>query len=275
MYIRWIALLLIFLLTLTVIPATTAHQFAGCADDDELEHAARFVLHDVYDTIFSVTVIGLDDFDPQLEIRYKDTYVCQNDAPEGTFYGVDLPTAQAGFSSNTARLSVRFLAEEFPDDPPTDFEIIITERHGQSGEFVMLYEGASIFGADDVDEVSFFTTDEQAAQGMRSVFYAANFNPAEFPLSPEISLVLGTDFSLTCSVSSLADLCDGSTTPLDDFTVTYDYLKSLELSGNDVMLTFTPNLGGEEYLVEIKSQDSRSYGPYIFMVHGGVAYPEE
>ena len=263
---------------LTTIPATTAappDQFAGCADEDDLDYAARFIIHEVFDTQFTITVIGVDDFDPQVMIRDDEGQLiaCDNDTRAANVIAVDLPSVQAGFSPQTAQLSVRFLLDEYPDDPPSDFEILITGHDGRSGEFVMLYEGASIFGADDVDALSFFITEEQVAQQMPFIFYAANLNPDEFPLSPEMSLILGTEFSITCSVSDLSDLCEGQTTSLESFFVTRDISQELVLSGNDVMLNFMPNVGGEDYRIEIRSQGALTYGPYLLMVHSGVSYP--
>lgn len=274
--------LLLALLSALVGGLLTTHaespaQFAGCATPEELPYASRIILPDLYDTKFSITVIGLDGFDPQVMIKSEDGLLvgCNNDSEEKAGAGVNLPTGQIGYSDKTAYVPVRYLADENPDSDPLDYEVIITSANGQSGQFVMIYRGDYIENGDDFDQFTVYTTPEQASAGFPLVMYVTNPERDNWTLRPEIIFAPNTPEAVTCTASSSTQQCGPNTVPLNGFSVNTAADEMFTFLDSDVMVNQRTFTGGRPYTVEIRAQGRLSYGPYLWILQSGIMYPPD
>lgn len=270
------SVILVFLIGFHSAAAGPAEQFAGCVTDEDEPYAARIIIEDISDTKFTVTVIGLDDFDPQIEIRHEDgrLWGCNNNRASANGIGVNLPTAVGGFTDKTAQMTVRYWADENPDQPIADFEVLVTEARRRSGQFVLIYQGAAVWDATDIDSFRVISTDEQARQRIPLYIFAVNPARPINRLNPQLVFRLG-GFTQQCSTSAFSPYCEGNTLPLDGFSITLEPFTPITLSGLDSMLSFVPNLGGEEYQIEVSAYRQETWGDYVLVIQSGVGYPAE
>jgi hypothetical protein len=269
---------LVFLATLFItLPAqaTPPEQFAGCVTEDQKPYAAHIILKDIYDVKFNVYAIGVGDFDPQIEIRQEDGTLigCSQDDSEMIAMGVNLPTVTAGNTTRSAHMTVRFYADEHPDEGETDFHVYITNKLKRNGQFVMIFEGPWITDGLDVDSFGIVPSELQVEQGIPLTVYVTNPDRQNATLDPVLTLSLGSEFQLVCERTSFAADCATESTPLDGYTVTRDVSTVYTLTGADVMLTYAPDTAGEELPYDIAALNQSSYGPYLFIVHWGLGYP--
>jgi hypothetical protein len=257
--------------------ADSTAQFAGCATDAELPYASRIILPDLHNTKFSITVIGLDGFDPQVMIKSEDGLLvgCNNNSEEKAGAGVNLPTAQIGFSDQTAYVPVRYLADENPDSTPMDYEVIVTGANGQSGQFVLIYRGDYIENGDDFDQIIVYTTPEQVSAGYPLAIYVTNPERENWTLRPELIFAANTPEAVTCTTSSSTQQCGPNTVPLGGFSVNTAADELFTFLDSDVMINQRTYTGGRPYIVEIRAQGRLSYGPYLWILQSGVAYPPD
>jgi len=268
---------LLGIIALSLVAAPTQAQFAGCITEADEPYAMSFIVEDIYDSLLTVTVFGVDGFDPQIELRRTDTNElldCNNNTRQTQVMGFELPTAQGGYSVNSAQTTIRFYADENPDDEPTDFEIIISSADGTSGEFVLLYQGAAIWDATDIDQFTITATEAQVEANAPLFLYVSNLDRETINLDPQLTFPLGTDFSVTCQYSSVTDLCGPNTVPLDGFNLTLDLMETYEMTGYDAMLNIPLDIPNTPFTFDVRSIESLTWGDYVLVVHSAIIYPE-
>jgi hypothetical protein len=272
---KLLVLVVLAALAVGVVPmamAGNANQFAGCADEVGLEFGARFGVKQVNGLTMSFTAVGVDGFDPELTVldQTGEVVACDNDSNDVAGVSVVLPNVEAGPSDTSAKVEVTVPG----DQGRFDFEIVVTGADNTSGEFVLLYEGAEVFGATNVDDFSYTTTDLQAEAEVPFGVYAANLKRPDLAIDPEISVTFG-DQSQTCSKSSSSALCQGEHEDLTDFTVTLDEEAGpIALNGDDVMLYYELGGGAAEFGISVGSYQQASFGAYTLIVYSGVVFPE-
>jgi|GEM_PF-2801786 len=273
-----LVLALLAILALSAVPfvsASPAAQFAGCADEVDEEYGARFRLLSLNGLDFQITAVGVDDFDPTITILDADGEVvtCNNDADGAAEVSVSLPSIMAGPSETTARAGTNVPG----DEGRLDYEVIVGSNDGTSGEFVLMYSGAEVFGADNIDQFQLVSTDAMGEAEVPFAVYAVNLQRPDQALDPTVSVTFGEDFQQTCFKSSAASLCEGDHEDLrnDDYYVVLEGEEQLQMFGDDAMLNLG-GLGGEgaEFGIAVGSYNANSFGPYTLIIHTGVSYPE-
>lgn len=273
-----VLLTLLFLSVVPLVGANPAAQFSGCADEVDEEVGVRVTALGMNGVDFEVIVVGLDDFDPEITILNADGEVvtCNNDARDGAEVEVNLPSITAGPSETTAIATTRVGGDE-----RLDLEVIISSANDTSGEFIALISGPSIAVEADNDNFQINTNEAMVEAGVPLGVYAVNLGLPRNPLNPSITFSFGEDFEQSCSASSSSQLCEGDSEDLggtdsdgNPFFVQFEADTPIELTGNDVMLYF--EAGGEPatFDVEIGSSANSSTGPFYFLLHSGVSYPE-
>lgn len=250
------------------VAASPAAQFAGCADEVGEEFGARYVLTSLNGLTFRVTAVGLGEFDPQITVIDQEGAViaCNDDSDDAALYAAVLPSVEVVASEGSSQVSVTVPG----DQGRFDYEIIISSADGTAGEFLMFYEGAEVFGSDNIDEFKVFTNQGQVDAEVPLVVYAANLKRPELAIDPEITFAYGEDLVQTCSKSSADSLCNGEHEDLTGFTVTTDDIELYELNGDDVMLAYQAGGDPSEFLVSVGSYQAASFGAYALMIHSGV-----
>ncbi|HLA43497.1 MAG TPA: hypothetical protein VJZ27_08690 [Aggregatilineales bacterium] len=61
-------ILLLAIVPFAAVNAAPSDQFAGCADEQGMEFGARFTARRLNGLTMEVTVIGIEDFDPEVTI---------------------------------------------------------------------------------------------------------------------------------------------------------------------------------------------------------------
>ncbi len=269
-----VALLTLGALPLLSVNASPAPQFAGCADEVDMEHGARFVMRNLNGMTMRVTAIGIDDFDPNITVldAQGEVVTCNANSEEAAQVAVNLPTVTTEVpNEGAARASVNVPG----DEGRLDYEVIVSGEDYSSGEFVLMYSGAEVFGADNVDQVSLFPSQSMADAEVPLNMYVLNLSGGESQYDPALTFSFGENFEQYCGKSSAESLCDGEHEDLTGYSVILDEDTERELNGNDVMLGFA--VGGEagEFLARIGSYNANTFGPYTLVVHSGLAYPED
>jgi hypothetical protein len=257
-------------LTVTASPVA---QFAGCADELDEEYGARFVLTSLNGLNFTLTAVGVEDFDPTITVLDQEGEVvaCNDNAEEAAAVAVVLPEVEAGPSEGAARVDVRVPG----DQGRFDYEVIVGSADDSSGEFVLFYQGAEVFGSDNVDKFMVKTNEGQTTASVPLGLYALNLKRPEIAVDLEVSFTFG-DTTQTCQDSSSTSLCEGESTDLTGFTVTLEEGEdAILLNGDDAMLYY--ELGGEpgEFEVGVGSDGKASFGAYTLLFYSGVGYPEQ
>lgn len=266
-------ILLISLVPFIGVNAAPQDQFAGCADEAGMEYGARFTARRLNGLTLEITVIGVEDFDPEITILDPDGNIvtCNDNAGDVAEWSVDLPTVTAGPSENSASASARIPG----DEGRLDYQIIVSSSDGLPGEFVMLYSGAEVFGADNIDEVTVHSNQGQADAEVPLVVYVANLDRANTQLDPALTFSFGEDFEASCYKSSSSSLCDGDHEDLAGYSVSFSEDDVAELTGNDVMLAFAMGGSAADFTVNVGSYNAATFGPYTLIIHSGVGYPSE
>lgn len=265
-----VAALLVFPIFST--SAAPAAQFSGCADEVDEVNGARYQLTSLNGLTVSLIAIGVEDFDPTITVLDAEGNIvtCDDDSDDAAFGAVELPGVTAGPSETAAKVEF-----DVPGDQGRlDYEVIIGSSDGTSGEFVLLYWGPEVFGADNEDVINIVSNETQTAAEVPLGLYVSKRGSGEIAFDPSITFSFGESFSATCGKSSAESLCDGEHEDLTEYTITWGEERVQELNGNDVMLAF--ELGGDpgEYTLSVGSYEDNSFGPYIVAIHSGVAYPE-
>ena len=264
-------ILLLAIVPFAAVNAAPSDQFAGCADEQGMEFGARFTARRLNGLTMEVTVIGIEDFDPEVTILDAEGNIvtCNDNAGDVAEMAVELPTAAAGPSENSANAQARVPG----DEGRLDYQIIVSSADGTSCEFVLLYSGAEIFGADNIDEMTVHSNQGQVDAEVPLVVYVTNLSGGASQYDPALTFSFGEDFKASCYKSSADSLCDGDHEDLTGSTVTLSAEEFIELNGNDVMLAFA--MGGDvaDFTLEIGSYNAATFGPYTLIVHSGVGYP--
>lgn len=272
---KLLVLMVVALLALGVAPmamAGNANQFAGCADEVGLEFGARLGVKQVNGLTMSFTVIGVDGFDPEVTVidQTGEIVACDNDSDDVAGVAVSLPNVEAGPAETTAKVEVTVPG----DQGRFDYEVVVTGADNTSGEFVLLYEGAEVFGATNVDSFTYTTTELQAEEEVPFGVYVANLKRPELAIDPQVAVIFG-ETSQVCAKSSADSLCEGEHEDLTDYTVTLDPEKEpIALNGDDVMLYYELGGGAAEFGIEVSSYQQATFGAYTLIVYSGVVFPE-
>jgi hypothetical protein len=270
----------LLLLVISVLPfsgvfASPAAQFAGCADEEGLATGVHFKATQLNGVTINVTAVGVDDFDPAITILDEEgnIVICNDTGRDVEGVAFTLPSLDeeqtAGPSESSATASF-----QVPSDERLTYEIIVSSADGNPGEFVVMFDGASVFPASDEDVYTVTTNEGMSDNAAPLGVYVANLRLPENPLAPRVRVTFGENFELTCSASSSRSLCGGDTVDLTGYTVTLlPDEEPIELIGNDVYTYF--ELGGDpgEFTVEVSSAASQSTGPYALIIHSGVGIP--
>jgi hypothetical protein len=271
-----VSLAVFILLVVSAVPyiavnASPANQFAGCADELGEQFGARFIAQSLNGFTFTLTAVGVGDFDPELTVKDAEGKIlaCNADSDEAAAYGVKLPTVEAAPNERSAQVRVTVPG----DQGRFDYEIFVTSADDKPGEFVLFYQGAEVFGSDNRDAFSVFTNQGMADAEVPLAFYAVNLLRPEIAIDPEITFIY-EDQQWTCSKSSADSLCEAEHEDLTGFTVTTDKAADVELNGDDVMLSYVAGGNPSEFTLEVGSYQAASYGPYTLIIHSGVGYPE-
>lgn len=272
---RQFILITVLLLLVGLVPAAAARpsaQFAGCEIEDKLDSGAFFYARQLNGVDLTVTVLGVDGFDPAVALRNAETgdiLVCNDDGRDIEAVAVDLPSVTTEPSEKNAQASVRV-----PSNERWDVEIIVTSADEVLGEFVVLISGASVFPASDQDLYGMATSQSMVDAEVPMGIYVANLGLPRNPLNPEVTFKYGEDFSETCKASSSSRLCGSNSQNLTGSTVTLKADTPITLTGNDVMLYY--QAGGEpsEFDIEVNSADFSSTGPYYLIIHTALGEPE-
>jgi hypothetical protein len=275
---KLVSLVVLILLMVSAVPflsvnASPTTQFAGCVDELGEEFGAHYIARSLNGFTFTLTAVGVGEFDPEITVKDAEGKIlaCNGDSDEASAYGVKLPSVEATPNERSAQVRVTVPG----DQGRFDYEIFVTSADGKSGEFVLFYQGAEVFGSDNRDAFSVFTNQGMADAEVPLVFYGVNLQRPEIAIDPEITFSYGEDLVQTCSKSSADSLCQGEHEDLTGFTVTTDKAADVELNGDDVMLAYTAGGDPSEFTLEVGSYQAASFGPYTLIIHSGVGYPEE
>lgn len=272
------ALCILILILLPLIPAYArpANQMAGCVTEKDQPYAVRYRFKSLYDQRFQITAIGLDGFDPQLELRTASgrLVACNGDHANAETFAVTLPTVVALPNDKSAQITHRFYADEQFRREVMDFEVSVTGRGGQSGHFVLIFEGSYIFDGRDVDSVEFSPTPAQIAAQVPLTMYAVDAGQEGFLLQPQLDYRFGTAYFLTCrpNYALNPDRCPAGTPNLTGYSLTLGE-RELPLKSTDVMLSYVfSDLENAQYSAEVSAFEASSYGPYIWVIQSAVVY---
>jgi len=265
--------LLILVILLAMLPGMAHAQFAGCADEEALENGAYYTLSALNGLTVTVIAAGVGDFDPAITVYDAEgaVAVCNDNSREAAEVALTLPTAEVLPNSNTAMVKFNVPG----DQGRLDYQVVVTSADGQPGEFVMIYEGAEVFPAQDVDRFIINSSQGQIDAQVPLGIYAANLQRPQKAIDPRITFRYGDNLEQVCGKSSSRTLCDGDSEDLTGSTVQMPGRDLATLNGDDVMLYF--ELGGEpaEFTLEVSSYQANSFGAYVLMIHSGVGGGEE
>jgi len=266
-----IVILLLLLLVATPALLVDARQFSGCASEAERDYGARYQLHALNGFTFNVTAIGMGDFDPAITILGADGEIvtCSTTSRNRAQASVNLPSVNAPANPRTASVHVPVPGNQ----GRLDYTVIVTEAEGRNGEFVLIYDGAQVFGANDVDRFTIFTNAGQVVREVPLGIYALNLNRPQQALDPVLTFRYGGEFTQVCRKSSSRALCDGDTQDLTGFGVSLDGSRLVGLTGDDAMLFYEVGSRTAEFSLEVSSYQAQTFGPYVLIIHSGTGYP--
>jgi hypothetical protein len=278
-FIALIVLVLVLSLAPLAVFARPAAQFAGCADEEGMLYGAKLRATQLNGFTMDVVVVGVDGFDPELTILNAEgeVVVCNADSDDAAEIEVHLPTVDAGPSEGSASASVRVPG----DQGRLDYDIIVTSADGQPGEFVLIWSGAEVFGADNVDQFVYGTNEGMAEQEVPVNVYLANLTEGDSAYSPSLTVGYGEDFSITCAQSSSDSQCDGDHDDLGELNAEGQPAFSIvrldgtvaTLNGNDSMIKLAAGGGAADFNIDTASYQAATFGPYWLIIHSGVGNP--
>lgn len=263
------------LLVLASVPFVNAapnNQFAGCADELGEQYGARFTVKQVNGFNMVITAVGVDGFDPAITIldQNGEVVACNNDSADATEVAFNLPGATAEASELSARADVRIPG----DQGRFDYTVIVTSNTETSGEFVLMYSGAEVFGSTNIDSFEFITNEAQAEAEVPLGIIAANLKRPELAIDLELSFTYGSTTQI-CQDSSSTSLCEGDSEDLTGYTVTLTADDGpIALNGDDAFLRYVLGGQADTYEIQVGSDNKASFGAYVLLLHSAVAYPE-
>lgn len=227
---------------------------------------------------YTVTVIGVDGFDPVLIVVYPDgSGYCQDDEPAARAYSATLPGVGTVSGAATSTQIV------FPQDTGdfADMQIIVGGYGGAGGEFLMFIEGMGVTQADNLgDPFSILMNRSLIASDVPVTAYMVGRETALDPflraVDPEdwsIFLTDDADGEIACDDAG-TPLCWGASQPLDGASLT---LGARTVAGDefDAMLQLDPRTAYQSDLERLglllSSYDQRTAGQYVLVLHMGLA----
>jgi hypothetical protein len=138
------------LLMMGLVPALAQERAslpATCASGLEFENGAEVHIL-LRPGTYTATVLGKDDFNPQLAVYTRDTNEelgCNADEPAAAAYTLELPTTGViEASSNTAQVTIRVGGADFQF-----VSFFVSDEANSGGEFVLVFETLTITSSDN------------------------------------------------------------------------------------------------------------------------------
>jgi hypothetical protein len=288
-----IILALSFILIMSGLPVSSQDDPSPDSDFNEvtyecdngllIEDGVEVILVNVVSNLdYTVTVIGIDGFDPILAVIQSNGLVdCVDDSREANNFVADLPTT--GFIQAQNRNS----QIKFRNNVRTglaDVQVLVGGARQSYGEFLMIIEGMAVHQfADEGDIFSIRITDSLLASDIPPTAYAISIIGGLDGLDPVIYLVDndGTEFvdendiQIYCDDAGFSDICWGTSVVLDGYYVSRTFNRQVDAQQLDAMLTFDQPELLEDYVnFRIGSYLGSGFGDYITVLHIGFADPD-
>ncbi len=229
-------------------------------------------------SIYTVTAVGLNGFDPVLAVLGESGRgLCNDDDNTATFYGAGLPTTGDVPPSN---LSAQIIFENRDTDAFSDITFVVGGRNNMSGEFVLIVEGMVSSEADGAGDVfSVLVSPGMVASGVNLNAYMISvtevFDPLIATIDAEYNFVQDDDKNyIACDDAGVESLCWGESTNLSGFYVSRSENRVLPGGSKDAMLSMPlkPDYVGGYYNFVMRSAGN-TYGDYIVAFHMGIGEP--
>lgn len=229
---------------------------------------------------YTVTVVGLNGFDPVLAV--SDQYgnnVCNDDSADAADYGADLPTTGVVALSSTSSQVV------FNINSSNDFEDVrlnIGGFAGQGGEFIVIVEGMYASPSDGVgDPFSLNLSPSLLMSLVDPTVYMISvvngFDPILLLIDGEYNVINdGTGSPVACDDAGNTSLCWGTSADLSNSFVSRSQNRQLAGGTLDSMLTLdidpTYEPGG---FYNFAFAGNQTEGDYVAVFHLGTSQPQQ
>jgi hypothetical protein len=229
-------------------------------------------------SIYTVTAIGLNGFDPVLAVLGESGRgLCNDDDRAATAYGAALPTSGEVAPSGT---SAQIIFENRDTDAFSDITFVVGGRNNMSGEFILIVEGMTLSSADGAGDVfSVLVSPGMIASEINLNAYMISvtevFDPVIATIDAEYNFVQDADKNyIACDDAGVASLCWGESTSLAGFYVSRSENRALPGGSKDAMLSMPlkPEYVGGYYNFIMRSTGN-TYGDYIVAFHMGIGEP--
>jgi hypothetical protein len=221
---------------------------------------------------YSVTVVGIDGFDPVLAVRDEvGNHLCSDDDSTAATYSANLPTtgqvntasssSQVIFSNNASGLA--------------DITITVGGFGGSAGEFLVIVEGMVATDGDGAgDPFSLLLSPALLASGVVPTAYniaVTNvFDPVITLIDENYEIIDDTaGVPILCDDAGNSDLCWGESTNLASSYVSRSQERQLPGGDLDAMLAVLPPEPGGYY--NFAMTGNNSFGDYVAVFHLGTA----
>jgi hypothetical protein len=271
----------VFVMAATVAgPAAAQAEFA-CETGQVITNGVEFNIN-IRPGDYRATVLGLNGFDPVLAVIEPGTgaHLCNDDEPNAAGYAAALPTTgEVAPSGLSAQMDFNNTGDDF-----LDLALLVGGLNGQSGEFILIFQGMQVTEADgDGDPFQITASANVVDSGVGIHAYVVHVEPNLDPLLRVITVdgdeVAIDGVPVACDDAGNPDSCWTAGDPvvsLEGFGFT-DGQNTAVADPYDPYISVPATMLDPEtpyILFEVSSfrgEQGQSTGEYIFAIHTGTA----